>query len=381
MSGRPKMCPSCGKLMGVDTICPYCGADSSAIGTRLRALGRRAADAEGHATPVTFVMLVLIVGIYLVSMAAGGIDEDSGGLNLLAPRSEVLIDLGALFRPFVDGGQWWRLVTASFLHGNVIHLLFNAFALWMVGRVYEHDAGPVKTLALYLVSGVVGFLFSYAFSSGFAVGASAALSGLIGAIIVRRRVIDGDFSDHRTQVAIQFAISTAVFGLLVARVDNFAHLGGFLAGGALGWLQARFERARHAWLAIAIVVSGVAIVGGTLQFVAAASAKIDDVDRVLACRRKALLAVSTQTMSLRPAAAEDALGCFKALPPQADELAPVSAALQGALQQAWDGRVNGSAAIERKGIEALRVASRDLDTWLEGFAERHGIRLVADPLE
>jgi len=375
------MCPRCGKLMGVATTCPYCGADATAIGTRMRALGRAAADAEGHTTPVTFVMLVLIVGIYLVSMAAGGIDEDAGGLNLLAPRSEVLIDLGALFRPFVDGGQWWRVVTAGFLHGNVIHVLFNAFALWMVGRVYEQDAGPVKTLALYLTASVVGFLASYAFSSGFAVGASAAVSGLIGAIIVRRRIIDGHFGDARTQIAIQFAITTAVFGLLVARVDNFAHLGGFLAGGGLGWLQARFERARVAWLVIAVVVSAVAIVGATLQFVAAASAKLDDVERVLSCRRKALMAVSAETLSLRPSAAEDALACFKALPPQAAELAPITSALQGALQTAWDGRVNGSAAIERKGIEALRRASRDLERWLEAFAERHGLPLVPDPLE
>jgi rhomboid protease GluP len=147
--------------------------------------------------------------------------------------SEALLLAGALSRDAVLVGEWWRVVTAIFLHGSVNHLIGNAVALFVLGMVCEHAFGRVQFLYLFVVSGIAGSLVSMLTSAGPSVGASGAIFGLQGAAIVlflrhRDRLL---VRDRRIGVVlIVWALYTIAQGMLTPYVDNGAHLGGLLGG-------------------------------------------------------------------------------------------------------------------------------------------------------
>ena len=144
----------------------------------------------------------------------------------------------AKFVPAIAAGQWWRLVTAGFLHGGLIHIFMNSWVLFSVGAQVEETYGTARYLVLYFVSTVVGFLASTYFSPHLSVGASAALFGLIGAMIaagMRSNTAMG--AAIRAQYT-QWVIYMVVIGLLpIFNIDTAAHLGGLAAGFALAWLM------------------------------------------------------------------------------------------------------------------------------------------------
>src|SRR5258707_2937522 len=94
-----------------------------------------------------------------------------------------LIHFGAMYAPLIQAGQWWRLVTAGFLHGGLMHILMNSWALFDLGASVEEAYGTSRMLVIYLISSVVGFYVSALWSPGDSVGASAAICGLLGAMI------------------------------------------------------------------------------------------------------------------------------------------------------------------------------------------------------
>jgi rhomboid protease GluP len=175
------------------------------------------------------------IGLFLVTVVLG-----SAGRMFLGGRTATLVDLGAL-QPLLIArdGQYWRLVTAIFLHAGLFHLLFNMWALYLFGNLIERALGSLRFLAIYLVSGFLASVASFLFSNPLAVGvgASGAIFGLLGAWVaynLRRRGTAMASANLRT-AAVIIAINV-IFGLSVAGIDNFAHLGGLAAGVVLGWL-------------------------------------------------------------------------------------------------------------------------------------------------
>jgi membrane associated rhomboid family serine protease len=136
-------------------------------------------------------------------------------------------------------GEIWRLVTAMFLHGGIDHLLGNCAVLYVLAMACEHAFGVFKTGLVYLVSGVAGSALSVVMSPGPSVGASGAIFGLSGAIVVFLHKHHKLFflRDKRiASVLLIWAIYTIVTGFLSPQIDNFAHIGGFLAGASAGAL-------------------------------------------------------------------------------------------------------------------------------------------------
>lgn len=148
---------------------------------------------------------------------------------------EAIVAAGALAREEVAGGQYWRLVSAIFLHGSPDHLVSNAIALVILGMVCEHAFGRAQYVLLFLASGVAGSLVSLALSAGPSVGASGAIFGLQGAAIVL-------FRQHRDRLLVRdrrigfvllvWAAYAILSGLVSPLIDNGAHIGGAI-GGAL----------------------------------------------------------------------------------------------------------------------------------------------------
>jgi len=171
-----------------------------------------------------------IIGVLLAIFAA------ELGLEVLE-SSEALLFVGALSRDAVMQGEWWRLVTAIFLHGGVDHILGNGIALFVLGMVCEHAFGRAQLAWLFVATGIAGSVVSMLTSAGPSVGASGAIFGLQGAAVIlfhrhRERLL---LRDRRVGIVlVAWAVYTIATGLLTPYVDNGAHVGGFLAGILLG---------------------------------------------------------------------------------------------------------------------------------------------------
>ena len=176
-----RMCPHCRAFITTsDKVCPYCNESVAVRQVRHD-------DATGviggfipQARFNTVIILVINFGLYLASSLYAMKSGRGDAMNL---DGETLVDFGAKFPPYIALGQWWRLVTAGFLHGGLLHILMNSWALFDLGSSVEDLLGASRMLVIYFVSTVGGFYLSDRFSPYVSVGASAGIFGLIGAMI------------------------------------------------------------------------------------------------------------------------------------------------------------------------------------------------------
>ena len=178
-------------------------------------------------TPVTCLLLAGIGGGFLLESWAGG-----------STRPDVLVRLGANVAVLVRQGEWWRLLASMFLHIGLAHLLLNAWALYQLGALFEIWLGSSRLLLVYFGSGVVASLTSVLWrGEGLSAGASGAIFGVLGALVAfllrRRDRLTGAARQLLVQLVIWAGINV-VFGLTNPGIDNAAHLGGGVAGLALG---------------------------------------------------------------------------------------------------------------------------------------------------
>ena len=183
----------------------------------------------------TIVILTLNVGLYLLTSLAS-MRDGTGGLMGIDGRT--LVKFGASFPPYIFGaGQWWRLLTAGFLHGGLMHILFNSWALMDVGSHAEQIYGTPRMASIYLLSTMGGFAASSFFTGSLSVGASAGLLGLIGAMIAYGTVNHGIEAAMVRQFYVRWLIYILLMGLLpFFHIDNAAHVGGLVTGFAVAWL-------------------------------------------------------------------------------------------------------------------------------------------------
>jgi rhomboid protease GluP len=173
---------------------------------------------------LTVAILAVLLLILIFEIRVGALES-----------REAIVAMGALARERVAAGEYWRLLTAPWLHGSVDHLVGNGIALYILGMVCESAFGRAQLLVLYVLSGLAGSLLSVVMSPGPSVGASGAIFGLQGAAIVlfrmhRNRLL---VRDRRVGlVLIIWALYTIVGGFMEPLIDNGAHIGGAL-GGAL----------------------------------------------------------------------------------------------------------------------------------------------------
>ena len=231
---RPKLCPACGALVGINaTKCHECG---TSLRFSLAALSKSLSGIFGeHESPVTTALLVanvLMLGVsYLALTATGG----GGGLSILwGLGGETQYRLGSSF-PFsiFVMHEWWRLVTAMFLHGGLIHIGFNMMALMQLGPALEELYGSARYLFFYLVTGAFGFLVSAALGNH-SLGASGAILGLVGLMLAVTTKRGGAFMRELRSRLISSVVILFVIGFMGIGIDNWAHGGGLASGFALG---------------------------------------------------------------------------------------------------------------------------------------------------
>jgi membrane associated rhomboid family serine protease len=231
--GRP-ICTDCMVFAPVGIRCPEHAG--KAQGAARVTKGVRRAAFEGTGALVTKTLIAINVIVFLVNLAQG---------SSLGQTSGSLFEKGALFvsSPFYPGGladgEWYRLITAAFLHGNLLHLGFNMFVLWYVGAPVEQAIGRGRFLALYIVSGLAGSAGAIILDPhAVTVGASGAIFGILGAALVleaqRNYVLGGQ--------AAGLIVVNLVLTFAIPNISIGGHVGGLL-GGALSMLAlSRFGR-------------------------------------------------------------------------------------------------------------------------------------------
>jgi membrane associated rhomboid family serine protease len=210
--GRP-ICPDCMTPTPVGMRCPECARERTKV-------TRGAAGPGRYDTPATYVLIALNIAAYLAEIAGGG-----GGLSPGA--SSILFDFG-LYGPYVAEGEWYRLLTSGFLHGSIIHIGFNMFALYWLGRLLEPGIGTPRFVALYFASLFAGSLGALLLSpDSLTIGASGAVFGIFGAtfVIARSRGVDALASSIGVVLLLNLAIT---FGN--PEISIGGHLGGLVGG-------------------------------------------------------------------------------------------------------------------------------------------------------
>jgi rhomboid protease GluP len=276
------LCPSCGTLVGVkDAQCLNCGRRNPGLWGFAHVL-RNVGDDMGFASLVMWVCGALYLACLAVDLSGVG----SGGfLSLLSPSGRSLFLFGASGAVPVFGyGRWWTVLSAAWLHGGLLHILFNMYWVRDLAPDTARLYGPGRTVIIYTVASVTGFLASstagaflpflptFLRGAGITIGASAPICGLLGALYHYGRRGGSSWAAGQARFLIIYLLG---FGLIFPGIDNWAHLGGL--GG--GWLAAKFldplkpERGDHVLAAfvcvglsllsvLASVVTGLALFRG-----------------------------------------------------------------------------------------------------------------------
>ncbi|MGH7417896.1 MAG: rhomboid family intramembrane serine protease [Candidatus Rokuibacteriota bacterium] len=234
------LCPSCGRLTNADApACLVCGRRNPGMwgfASPLRALFRR----RSFVDMVTIACVVLYVASLVFDPRAAL--QPRGLFNVFSPSLDGLRALGATGAVPWRDGQWWTLFTAIYLHGGLLHILFNVLWIRQLGPAVEELYGPSRLVVIFTVAGVAGFAISNLFGYAFTIGASGSIFGLLGAMVAFGQKRGGTFGTMVLRQYGQWALLLFVLGFLMPGVNNVAHAGGFAGGFAAGLVLALAER-------------------------------------------------------------------------------------------------------------------------------------------
>ncbi len=245
--GRP-ICPDCMTVTPVGMRCPECARERTKV-TRITPgihLGR---------APATYVLIAINVIAFIA--------EIGGGATLTSGGGSIYFD-GALNGPKVAAGEWYRIVTAGFLHAGIFHIAFNMFALYILGSLLEPGIGTPRFLAVYFVSLLAGSFGALLVTpDAFTVGASGAVFGVMSAafIVARHRGVEQLAGQIGFYIIINIFFTIGVRGISIG-----GHFGGLIAGALCGLLIVFAER--RARRPVELEVLGMVALGA-LSFVGA----------------------------------------------------------------------------------------------------------------
>ncbi len=220
------MCPNCRAFITTsDRVCPYCNERVADRAIDTRNPGALLGGLIPAARFTTSLLLLLNIGVYIASMYGGSAGSE---LFQLGNKND-----NAILR----GHEWWRLITAGFLHVNLFHIGMNMWVLNDLGVEVERTFGTARFLVVYFVGTCAGFLASTYLSSNPSVGASAGICGLIGAMIAFGVLNRTEVGRRIRSSYLTWALYVIVIGMVgIFRTDNYAHLGGLAGGFAVAYV-------------------------------------------------------------------------------------------------------------------------------------------------
>jgi membrane associated rhomboid family serine protease len=246
--GRP-ICTECMTMAPVGIRCPEHSGKPQGVQRVTRGVQRAAF--EGTGAMVTKALIAVNVAVYVAELATGG------GVNGVG--SKIYLK-GVLYAPFVAQGDWWRLITAAFLHYGPFHLLLNMLGLYWFGSLLERRIGAGRYVLLYLVSGLAGSAGALVLSPGNpTVGASGAIFGILGAGLVMEQQRDYVFGGSAMGVIVANLVLTFAWS---GNISVGGHIGGLIGGAAATLALSRFGRGHVAYGRAGLLgIAGIVAVG------------------------------------------------------------------------------------------------------------------------
>lgn len=239
------LCPNCRRLVSRSAPqCPSCGLKNPGSIWKDNIFTRTTGEQGG----IIRIILIANIVMFVLSIVADPRSSSFSGspFAFLSPSNNSLLILGATGTiPLFQLDRWWTLIAASYLHGSLIHILFNMIALHQLGPLLIREYGPSRMFVIYTASGIGGYLISSLFGVRFTIGASAAVCGLIGAALFYGKSRGGAYGSAIYSQIGGWAIGIFVFGLLVPGINNWGHGGGMLTGALCGYLLGYRDRARE----------------------------------------------------------------------------------------------------------------------------------------
>lgn len=259
------LCPNCRKLIsGSIDNCPFCGIKNPSSKLKNNAFTRSLGDSD----QLTTILIALNVIMFLVSVM---LNPSQSGFNFspfsfLSPSSQSLFILGSTGSiPLFQYDRWWTLISANFLHGSALHLIFNMLAVRQLAPLVIEEFGAYRTISIYILGGIGGFAISAFAGVQLTIGASAALCSLIGALLYYGKSRGGEYGQAIFSQIGGWALGIAMFGFLVPGINNWGHGGGIVSGILLaflfGYRDKRKENISHKIIAmISVIVTGLALI-------------------------------------------------------------------------------------------------------------------------
>jgi len=258
------VCSHCGKLVGInEPTCPFCDAWRPGLYGWAPVLQRLV----GHNLDLFSLIVASCVTLYAIALLLQpeAITQLRGMLSILSPGGRALYQLGMTGGLAWQLGWWWTLFTAIYLHGSLLHIVFNVMWIRNLGPAVTEVFGPARAFVLFNLGGAFGFLVSNVMTNTPTIGASGSIFGLLGALIVygRRRG-----SSMMSQQLWQWAIVLFVFGFLMPGINNWAHAGGFAGGWGCAYLMGFIDEQREstAMVLLALAFIAVTVIGIILSF-------------------------------------------------------------------------------------------------------------------
>jgi rhomboid protease GluP len=259
-----RMCPHCRAFITTkDRVCPYCheAVEPKQSGSSDSSLF---AGFIPHVRFNTMIILLINFGLY---MATALFSMNSGNESaFFAIDNRTLVAFGAKYNPLIAMGEWWRLVTAGFLHGGILHILMNSWVLFDLGAQVEEFYGASRMLVIYFVGTVVGFYASAWWSPAVSVGASAGICGLLGAMIAYGVHNKTSMGASIRSMYIRWAVYILAFGLITSYTDNAAHIGGIAGGFGVAYIAGTPGRLRSPMEYLWKIAAGLCILITALCF-------------------------------------------------------------------------------------------------------------------
>lgn len=213
-------------------------------------------------------MVAINILFFITTLILGGRDLQFSinPFTALSPSTNVLIYMGASGTiPIGQYHQWWSLLTANWLHGSLLHIIFNMTALWQIGELITAIYGVHRMFIIYTLSGIAGFYLSWFAGVPVTIGASAAICGLLGAAFYFGRSQGGTPGKVVSKMASGWILSLVIFGMAIPNINNWGHGGGFAAGIFLGWIlgysEKREEKSFHMLLSSCFILITIGVIG------------------------------------------------------------------------------------------------------------------------
>ena len=254
---RAILCPNCGKMISANAeSCIYCGTKKPNM-WGLASVLRKYLGSNSSLVPIISTACICL---YILSLLVkpDSILGEGGLFGLLRPDTAVLAKLGMTGRAPVAMGRWWTLITAIYLHGGLMHIVFNVMWIRNLGPAVEDFFGTSRSFIIYTVAGAFGFFLSVMSGHYYTLGASGSIFGLLGALVYYGRKRGGTFGQAIYKQSATWAAAGFVLGLVFPIMDNAAHFGGFVGGyltaSVLGFVEIKREQRSHQLLALALIV-------------------------------------------------------------------------------------------------------------------------------